>query len=149
MADDSPFFRLISKTARAMAAAHCTDLPEGWTVTFSPPRRSDEQSALMHSMAGDLAKHVTWCGAKLSKDDWKRVATAMLKKDRFVRDVGADGQPGNGLIVIGAQTRTMGVKDMGLMIGWFDWMGAQHGAGVSWEWSHETAKVAQLAAQRR
>lgn len=140
MTDESRFCRLISKTARAMAASLCAELPEGWTVTFDPPRRSDEQSALMHSMAGDLAKQVEWCGAKLSKDDWKRVATAMLKKDRFVRDVGQDGQPGNGLIVIGAQTRNLSAKQMKLLTDWFEWFGAQHGV----VWSHEQAKIAQL-----
>lgn len=145
MTDESRFCRLISRTARQMAASLCAELPEGWTVLFEPPRRSDAQSALMHSMAGDLAKQVPWCGAKLSKDDWKRVATAMLKKDRFVRDVGSDGQPGSGLIVIGAQTRRMSVKAMGEMIAWFEWFGAQH----SVTWTHEAAKVAQLEDMRR
>lgn len=143
MTDESRFCRLIGKTARALAASLCAEVPDAWTVTFNPPRRSDEQSALMHSMAGDVAAQVLWCGAKLSKDDWKRVATAMLKKDRFVRDVGQDGQPGNGLVVIGAQTRTMNAKQMGEIILWFEWFGACQEPPVVW--SHETAKIAQLA----
>lgn len=147
MTDEPRFCRLIGTTARTLAASLCAELPDGWTVTFNPPRRSDAQSALMHSMAGDLAKQVPWCGAMLSKDDWKRVATAMLKKDRFVRDVGQDGQPGSGLIVIGAQTRSMSAKEMKLVTDWFEWFGALQEPPVVW--SHETAKVAQLEAMKR
>lgn len=147
MSDEARTFRFVHRNARQIAAAYCESVADGWTATFNPPRRSDAQSALMHSMAGDLAKQVTWCGAKLSKDDWKRVATAMLKKDRFVRDVGGDGQPGNGLIVIGAQTRNMGAKDIGHVIDWFEWFGAQQTPKVVW--SHEEAKVAQLSEMRR
>lgn len=101
----------------------------------------------MHAKLGDIAKQVQWCGAWLSTEDWKRIATAMLKKDRFVRDVDADGQPGTGLIVIGAQTRDMSSKEIGLVIEWCDWFAAQHGV----VWKNERAKkVAQLAeAQRR
>lgn len=119
-------FRLVHATARQLAASWCMEAPDGYVVTFREPRRSDEQSRKMHAMAGDIAKQVQWCGAYMDVEDWKRVATAMLKKDKFVRDVGDDGMPGSGLIVVGARTREMGVKDMSLMIEWFRWFGAMH-----------------------
>lgn len=132
-------YRLVHATARALAVAHVQHAPDGYTVDIAPPRRTDEASARMHAKLGDIAKQVQWCGATLSKDDWKRIATAMLKKDKFVRDVGEDGQPGNGLIVIGCQTRDMSGKEIGLIADWCDWFGAQH--GVVWSESVKTERT--------
>lgn len=132
------FKRLFSRSMRQAAAELCAKLPDGWTVTFDPPRRSDLANAKMHAMLGDVSKQVEWCGAKLSTEDWKRVATAMLKKDRFVRDVDGTGQPGSGLIVIGARTRTMSNKQISEVIGWMEWFGAQHGV----VWSNEAKGAA-------
>lgn len=136
---------LRTPTQRQLVASYAMEAPEGTVVEFKPARRSDAQSRRMHAMAGDIAKQVQWCGAWLSKDDWKRICTAMLKKDKFVRDVGPDGQPGNGLIVVASSTRNMGGADLSLMIDWFDWFGAQHGV----EWSNEAKEIAQLEAMRR
>lgn len=142
---DKKLYRLTHKTARAMAVAHVEAAPDGFTVEIRPPRRTDDASRAMHAKLRDIAKQVPWCGAMLSTEDWKRIATAMLKKDKFVRDVDDKGQPGNGLIVIGAQTRDMSGKEISLVIGWCDWFGAQHGV----VWSDEEKKVAQLEAARR
>lgn len=144
---DKRFCRLNSKTARALAASLCAELPDGWTADFKAPNRSDEHSRLMHSMAHDLSKQVPWCGQTLSVEQWKRFATAKLKKDKIVFDCNDKGQPdaNAGLIVLGMSTRDKGAKEINDIIAWFEWMGAQHGV----EWSHERAKVAQLEAQRR
>lgn len=142
---DKKLYRLTHKTARAMAVAHVEAAPEGYSVEVRPPRRTDDASRAMHAKLGDIAKQVPWCGAMLSTEDWKRIATAMLKKDKFVRDVDDKGQPGNGLIVIGAQTRDMSGKEIGLVIDWCDWFGAQHNV----TWSDEAKKVAVLEEMRR
>ena len=145
MADEPRTFRFVHRNARQIAAAYCESLPDAWTATFRPPRRTDAASARMHAMCGDLSKQVLWCGARLSTEDWKRVATAMLKKDRFIRDVNDEGQPGNGLIVIGAATREMSGKQLSEIIEWLSWFGAKNGV----VWSDEAEKVAQLEAARR
>lgn len=142
---DKKLYRLVNKTARAMAVAHVQSVDDGYTVEVRPPRRTDDASRAMHAKLGDIAKQVPWCGAMLSTEDWKRIATAMLKKDKFVRDVDDKGQPGNGLIVIGAQTRDMSGKEIGLVIDWCDWFGAQHNV----IWSDEEKKVAVLEEMRR
>lgn len=105
--------------------------PDRCVVEFREPRRTDEQSRKMHAMLRDISKQVEWCGAMLSVEDWKRVATAMLKKDKFVRDVGEDGKPGNGLIVVGARTRDMSGKDISLVIEWAAWFGAKNNVHFS------------------
>lgn len=138
-------FRLIHATARGLAMARVETAPDGWTVELRPPRRTDAQSAKMHAMAGDIAKQVQWCGAWLSKDDWKRICTAMLKKDKFVRDVGPDGQPGTGLVVVPEHTREMGMAALSDMIEWFYWFGAQHGV----VWKDEAREIARLEECRR
>lgn len=146
MTDESRFCRLISKTARTLAASLVAELPDGWTVTFDPPRHGDAQRALMRSMAGDLSKQVQWCGQKMSNDDWVRFCTAKLKKDRIVFDCDDKGQADQrALISLGCSTRLKSVKFLNEMIGWFEWFGAQHGVA----WSHEQAKVAQLESMKR
>ena len=136
--------RLCSKTARELAASYCLQALDGMVVTFRAERRSDEQSRLMHSMARDLSEQVPWCGQTLSVDDWKRFATAKLKKDRIVFDCDEHGQASAqaGLVVLGKSTAKMTKQEMNELIAWFEWMGAMHGV----QWTHEAAKIAQLEA---
>ena len=140
-------FRLTSPTSRQLAASFCLEGPQGLLVTFKEPTRSLEQNALLHSMASDLSEQVPWCGQKLSVDQWKRFATAKLKKDRIVFDCNDKGEPdaNAGLIVLGASTAKMSVSEISNVIEWFGWMGAQHGV----QWTHEARKVAVLEEMRR
>ena len=144
---DKRFFRLNSKTARQLAASWCLGAPDGYSVEIKPPSRSDEHSRLMHSMAYDLSKQVPWCGQTLSVEQWKRFATAKLKKDKIVFDCNDRGEPdaNAGLVVLGASTKDKSAAEINEIIAWFEWMGAQHNV----VWSHETAKVAQLEDMRR
>ena len=140
-------FRLSSATARQLAASFCLEGPAGLLVTFKEPTRSLEQNALLHSMASDLSEQVPWCGQKLSVDQWKRFATAKLKKDRIVFDCNDKGEPdaNAGLVVLGASTAKMSVSEISNVIEWFGWIGAQHGV----KWTHEARKVAVLEEMRR
>lgn len=137
-----PFF-LRHKTARQLAASWCMEAPEGWCVSFKAPTRSLEQNAKLHAMAGDLSKQVPWCGQTLSVEQWKRFATAKLKKDKIIFDCNDLGQPDPqaGLVVLGASTRDKSVKEISEIIEWFYWMGARH--GVAWseyaEYTHRAS----------
>jgi hypothetical protein len=139
---EKQFYRLAHDTARKNAIAAIYTAPEFWTVTLNPPRRSDVQSDKMHAMAGDLSKQVPWMGQKLSVEQWKRFATAKLKKDMIVFDCDDRGQPSMqaGLIVLGARTREMSSKEVSEIIEWFYWMGAQH--GVVWREPKHSAEHA-------
>lgn len=140
-------FRLSSPVARQLAASYCMEGPQGLLVTFKEPTRSLEQNALLHGMAKDLSEQVPWCGQKLSVDQWKRFATAKLKKDRIVFDCNDKGEPdaNAGLIVLGASTAKMSVGEISNVIEWFGWMGAQHGV----RWTHEARKIAELEGMQR
>ena len=139
---------LVTKMHREFAASWCINADDGWTVQFRPRRRSDEQNAKMHAMAGDLSKQVPWCGQTLTVEQWKRFATAKLKKDKIIFDCDEFGQPSAdaGLVVLGAFTRDMNPEEVGAIIEWFYWMGAQH--GVVWG-DDEANKIAVLEAMRR
>lgn len=140
--------RLASPLQRQLAASYIMDAaPADCVVSFKEPTRSEEQSRLMHSMAHDLSKQVPWCGQTLSVEQWKRFATAKLKKDKIVFDCNDKGEPdaNAGLVVLGMSTRDKGAREINEIIAWFEWMGAQHAVA----WSHEAAKVAQLEAARR
>lgn len=139
--------RLTTPTARRLAASMCMEADEGCVVTFREPRRSDEQSRKMHAMAADLSKQLPWCGQRLSVEQWKRFATAKLKKDKIVFDCNDKGEPDAqaGLVVLGASTRDMSAKDVSAIIEWFFWMGAQHGV----IWTDEERELRAYAEMRR
>lgn len=143
-----PPIRLAGRLQRELAASFILEAaPDGCVVSFKEPTRSEEQSRLMHSMAHDLSKQVPWCGQTLSVEQWKRFATAKLKKDKIVFDCNDKGEPdaNAGLVVLGMSTRDKGAKEVNEIIAWFEWMGAQHAV----IWSHEAAKVAVLEEMRR
>ena len=140
-------FYLRSPTARQLAASFCLEGPKDWRVAFTEPKHSDAQRDKMHAMARDLSKQVPWCGQTLSVDEWKRFATAKLKKDKIVFDCDDKGQPAaqSGLVVLGKSTSKMSVGEMSAVIEWFYWMGAQHNV----TWSDEEKKVAVLETMKR
>ena len=121
---------LVSKMHRQFAASWCIEAPDGWTVEFRPQRRSDEANRKMHAMARDLSRQVPWNGEHLNTEQWKRFATAMLRKDKIVFGCDDRGRPSNEPISLAAYTRDMPDRQIALIIGWFEWFGAQH--GVVW-----------------
>ena len=68
--------------------------------------RNLEQNAKMWAVLGDISKQVEWHGMYLSKEEWKEMITAALKKQKVVP--GIDG----GFVVIGASTSKMSIREM-------------------------------------
>ena len=79
-------------------------------LTIEQEKRSQEQNALMWSVLTDLSKQVLWHGEKLSKDEYKDLLTAGLKKQRAIP--GIDG----GFVVLGTSTSKMTKQDMSDLI---------------------------------
>ena len=69
----------------------------------------------------DIAQQVIWYGVKLTKDEWKDVLTAALKKQKVVP--GIEG----GFVVIGARTSKMTVPEMTELIELSTAFGTQQG----------------------
>ena len=83
--------------------------------------RSLEQNRMMWANLEDIAQQVVWYGVKLTKDEWKDVLTAALKKQKVVP--GIEG----GFVVIGARTSTMNVAEMTELIELSTAFGTQQG----------------------
>lgn len=76
---------------------------------------------MMWANLEDIAQQVVWYGVKLTKDEWKDVLTAALKKQKVVP--GIEG----GFVVIGARTSTMSVAEMTELIELSTAFGTQQG----------------------
>jgi hypothetical protein len=114
-------FILAHDLARVNAAKFCMDAPEGWIVTIGEPTRTLEQNALLWPLLQRLADQVVWHGAKLSKEDWKDMLTASLRKQRAAP--GIDG----GFVVFGERTKTYSKAQFSELLELIYAFGAQHG----------------------
>jgi hypothetical protein len=83
--------------------------------------RSLEQNRMMWANLEDIAQQVVWYGVKLTKDEWKDVLTAALKKQKVVP--GIEG----GFVIIGARTSKMTVPEMTELIELSTAFGTQQG----------------------
>ena len=128
--NDRRAFTIVNERVRANCIAVISALPLMHRVTIREAKRTDTQNNKMWAMLGDVSKQVIWRGQKQTPDEWKDMMTAFLKKQRFVSEIGQDGMPGTGLIVLGARTRDYSIADMSLLIEALNWFGALH--GVRW-----------------
>lgn len=87
--------------------------------------RSTAQNARMWAMLEDVARQVEWHGRKLSKEDWKHVFSASLKRQDAVP--GIDG----GFVVLGQSTSKMTVGEMGDLMTLMEAFGAEQGVRFS------------------
>ena len=83
--------------------------------------RSLEQNARLWAMLEDIARQVDWYGQKLTKDEWKDVFSASLKRTKVVP--GLDG----GFVVCGQSTSKMTIAEMCEMQELMEAFGAQRG----------------------
>ena len=75
-------------------------------LTIEQEKRSQEQNQLMWSVLTDLSRQVMWHGQKLTKEEYKDLLTAGLKKQRAIP--GIDG----GFVVLGSSTSKMTKQEM-------------------------------------
>lgn len=106
---------------RATLRQQLDQSPDGWIVEIREPTRSLSQNALMWEVLTAISNQVNWYGQKLTKDEWKDVLTASLKKQKAVP--GLDG----GFVVLGARTSKMTIKEMSDVIELAYAFGAEHG----------------------
>jgi hypothetical protein len=76
---------------------------------------------MMWANLEDIAQQVIWYGVKLTKEEWKDVLTAALKKQKVVP--GIEG----GFVIIGARTSKMTVPEMTELIELSTAFGTQQG----------------------
>ena len=93
-------------------------------LTIEEQKRSTEQNAMLWSVLSDLAKQVQWHGEKLTKEEYKDLLTAGLKKQRAIP--GIDG----GFVVLGTSTSKMAKQEMSDLITLAHAFGDER--GVNW-----------------
>lgn len=101
---------LTGEAARKAACRHILAAPEGQFVRIEDAKRTLEQNALLWPLLQKVADSVDWYGNKLTKEDWKDVFSASLKKQRAVP--GLDG----GFVVCGQSTSKMGKREFSDLI---------------------------------
>ena len=88
----------------ALSAGHKLEL------TIKREKRSLDQNALLWSCLTDLSKQVEWYGQKLTKEEFKDLLTAGLKKQKAIP--GIDG----GFVMVGSSTSSMTKEEMSDLI---------------------------------
>ena len=106
---------------RNLIARWARNVPEGTTVEFRAPRRSNEANALMWSLLGQISKSVDWYGQKLTSEDWKDVASAALRRARVVPGI----DPGT-FVPLGMRTSQMTKQEISDLIELLYAFGAEH-----------------------
>lgn len=72
MSNAKRFFWLRHDEARRSVGQYAMVSPEGWKVTFEPPKRSGEQNAKFHAICSDLARSdLKWAGRRRDLAGWK------------------------------------------------------------------------------
>jgi len=107
--------------ARANCLRAVQEAPDGSLVEIRPGgKRTSRQNALMWAVLAELTTK-PWHGEMLTREEWKTVITAGLKRQRAVP--GVDG----GFVVLGEQTHKMSVQEMAQVIELAYAIGAQQG----------------------
>lgn len=107
--------------ARRRAMAAVADAPPGFVVTIAPPSRNSAQNARLWAMLTELSEQVVWHAQRLTKEEWKDVMTAGLKRQKVVP--GMDG----GFVVLGSSTSKMSKAELSELMELIAAFGAERG----------------------
>lgn len=94
-------------------------------VEVKPETRSLEANARMWAMLTEISEQVDWYGQRLTKDEWKDVFSAAMKRAKVVP--GLDG----GFVVCGQSTSKMSRAEMSEMQTLMEAFGAEKGVRFS------------------
>lgn len=105
---------------RKLACADVMNAPDDYYCQVVPATRTLDQNSLLWPLLTELSNQVDWYGQKLTKEEWKDVMTAGLKRSKIVP--GIDG----GFVVVGTSTSKMDKKTFSELIELIHAFGAQH-----------------------
>ena len=106
--------------ARKNCLRYIQEAPEGWLVEIREPTRTSAQNALMWVVLQQLTG-IDWYGSHLTREEWKDVITASLKRQKVVP--GLDG----GFVICGQSTSRMSGKEISDVIEVAYKIGAERG----------------------
>lgn len=114
---------------RAAALDAVANAPDNWVVRIGPPRRSLDQSALFHSLCGQIAKaKPEWGGMTMDAESWKAllvVSHAAATAEGSIRLV--PDLEGKGLVQLRESTATMSKERASSLIEYVMAWAAQNG----------------------
>ena len=113
--------------ARQTVAELARTAPDGWQVTFQPPKRNGEQNALLWVWLTAFAEQKQWPinGAMqhISSEDWKDILTAAYRRESNRVAMGIDG----GMVMLGLRTSEMNKAEFGEFLEFVQSIAAAHG----------------------
>jgi hypothetical protein len=115
---------------RAKVCRWAQNVEPGTVIEFRKARRTLDQNAKLWAMLTDISQQVLWHGQTLSPEDWKTIATASLRKCRFVPGM----DPGT-VVPLGLRTSDMTKAEMAELIELLFAFGAEREV----HWSDEDA----------
>jgi len=77
------------------------------SIKQKPPTRSLEQNDKMWAMLGEISEQVTWYNKKMKPEHWKDLFTAALNGQTAIPNL-----DGTGVVMLGARTSKMTIKQM-------------------------------------
>jgi hypothetical protein len=118
--DDKRIFFLRHAEARRGVAAFAAAAPEGWRVTFEPPKRGLDINAALHATLGEIAERCEWAGRKWPLEVWKRLLVAAWSRVHKEPVMLVPALDGNGVDIVMIRTSTMTQADMRDLLGFID-----------------------------
>jgi hypothetical protein len=112
---------LTGEVARKAACREILAAPEGFAVTIGEATRTNDQNAKLWPMLDEISQQVDWYGQNLTKEEWKDIFSAALKKQKAVP--GLDG----GFVVCGQSTSKMGKREFSDLIELINSFAAERG----------------------
>lgn len=119
-------YLLVNDRVRRNAVMAVQNAPEGYSVKISQGRRSLAQNRLMWQALTDVSTQVEWHGQFLTKEDWKDMFTASLRKSRVVPGI----DPGS-FVVTGLHTSIMTKSEMSSLMDLIFAFGSERGVVFS------------------
>ena len=116
---------LSHQLARDRAIEAVRNAPEGYCVKVTEQKRTLDQNAMLWPLLTDIAEQVEWHGQHLTKEEWKDMFTAALKRQKVV--AGIDG----GFVVLGAHTSKLNKKEFSDLLELIQAFGAEQGVRFS------------------
>ena len=120
MSDDKRIFFLRHADARRGVEAFAMQAPEGWRVTFEPPKRGLDINAALHAKLGEIADRCEWAGRMWPMEVWKRLLVAAWSRANKEPVILVPALDGNGVDIVMIRTSTMTQADMRDLLGFID-----------------------------
>ena len=104
---DKRVMYLAHAQARQSVAHFAQVAPEGWKVTFEPPKRGLDINAALHAKLGEIAARVQWAGSLRSIEVWKRLLVAAWMRETGLQVEMLPALDGHGVDVVYSPTSQM------------------------------------------